>query len=212
MSCRAILSPFVLFAVAAVASAQPRPTSPEVLRAFDTVKQVLQHPRCQNCHIVDDAPLQLDEGRLHAQYVQRGVDGRGLTGMTCSTCHGASNAPASYGPHAPPGAPNWHLPPAIPRWCSRGCRAASCVGCSRIARRREDATWRRSSSTSRTMRSSSGDGTPAASVSPCPSHTRSSSRSSRHGSRLEHRVPCRARGFTTRVLTGVLTRVPTGSG
>jgi len=78
---------------------------------FAVVQKVLQHPRCQNCHIPGDAPLQFDEGRPHAQFVERGADGKGATGLACSTCHGAKNLPASYGAHVPPGAPNWHLPP-----------------------------------------------------------------------------------------------------
>ena len=81
------------------------------LAAFDTIQQVLQHPRCQNCHIPGDAPLQFDEGVAHAQNVRRGPDGNGAPGLPCSTCHGASNPPAGYGQHVPPGAPNWHLPP-----------------------------------------------------------------------------------------------------
>src|SRR5450432_366135 len=74
--------------------------------AFKTVQKVLQHPRCQNCHIPGDAPLQFDQGRAHAMNVQRGVDGKGAAGLPCSTCHGTSNPPASYGEHVPPGAPN----------------------------------------------------------------------------------------------------------
>jgi len=80
------------------------------LQAFETVKQVLQHPRCQNCHIPGNAPLQYDEGRPHAMKVERGRDGHG-TALKCSNCHQASNPPAGYSLHAPPGAPNWHLPP-----------------------------------------------------------------------------------------------------
>src|SRR5262245_51307725 len=98
--------------VAASAFAAERVSRQDGLRAFDTVRQVLQHPRCQNCHIPGDAPLQFDDGLPHFQNVQRGVDGRGMAGLPCATCHAASNPPASYGPHAPPGAPNWHLPPA----------------------------------------------------------------------------------------------------
>jgi hypothetical protein len=79
--------------------------------AFATVQKVLQHPRCQNCHIPGDAPLQFDAGTTHAMNVQRGVDGKGAAGLPCATCHGAQNLPASYGEHVPPGAPNWHLPP-----------------------------------------------------------------------------------------------------
>ncbi len=103
-------------------AAKPRPASPAAvpaapassraaaLAAFGTVRQVLQHPRCQNCHIPGDAPLQFDAGVTHAQNVKRGPQGAGAPGLPCATCHSTSNPPASYGPHAPPGAPNWRLP------------------------------------------------------------------------------------------------------
>ena len=81
------------------------------LRAFETVRVVFQHPRCQNCHIPGNAPLQYDEGTPHAQNVVRGPDGHGFVAMECATCHGVENRPPSYGERAPPGAPNWHLPP-----------------------------------------------------------------------------------------------------
>lgn len=81
------------------------------LQAFETVRRVLQHPRCQNCHIPGDAPLQLDEGRVHAQGVVRGADGHGAAGLPCATCHAEQNPPRSYGASMPPGAPTWHLPP-----------------------------------------------------------------------------------------------------
>ena len=105
-------------AVAALAAlfpaASPRAmaaSKDEGLAAFETVRSVLQHPRCQNCHIPGDAPLQLDDGRTHTMGVLRGAAGTGAPGLPCATCHGAANLPASYGPHVPPGAPNWHLPP-----------------------------------------------------------------------------------------------------
>ena len=86
-------------------------SEPEGIAAFETVRAVLQHPRCQNCHIPGEAPLQFDEGRAHAQNVVRGPEGRGAPGLPCATCHFAANPPESYGIHMPPGAPNWHLPP-----------------------------------------------------------------------------------------------------
>jgi mono/diheme cytochrome c family protein len=101
----------VLAAVPGRAAAPPADTV-GALAAFETVRQVFQHPRCQNCHIPGDAPLQLDDSRTHAQNVKRGVDGHGAPGLPCSTCHAARNPPPSYGPSMPPGAPNWHLPPA----------------------------------------------------------------------------------------------------
>jgi hypothetical protein len=87
-----------------------RVSKEEGLAAFETVRVVLQHPRCQNCHIPGDAPLQFDDGRVHAQNVVRGQRGTGVPGLPCSTCHGMANPPASWGAHMPPGSPNWHLP------------------------------------------------------------------------------------------------------
>lgn len=81
------------------------------LAAFTTVQQVFQHPRCQNCHIPGDAPLQFDAGIPHAMAVVRGSAGQGAAGLPCASCHAEANPPASYGPHAPPGAPHWSLPP-----------------------------------------------------------------------------------------------------
>src|SRR5260370_13385622 len=83
----------------------------EGVAAFETIRAVLQHPRCQNCHIPGDAPLQLNQGRTQGQNVRGGPGGKGSVGLACSTCHFSANPPASYGPHMPPGAPNWHLPP-----------------------------------------------------------------------------------------------------
>jgi hypothetical protein len=83
------------------------------LAAWESVRAVLQNPRCQNCHPPGDAPLQGDDGRVHDQLVQRGADGRGLPGEQCATCHGKANLPDSYGARQPPGVSSeWHLPPA----------------------------------------------------------------------------------------------------
>jgi len=112
---RAALVLVIVGAAAAVTSMSPAPPAADKeagLAAFATVQKVLQHPRCQNCHIPGDAPLQLDAGLPHQQNVLRGGDGKGAPGLACASCHGAANPPASYGAHMPPGAPNWHLPPA----------------------------------------------------------------------------------------------------
>ncbi len=100
------------------------PSSTDALRAFERVQRVLQHPRCQNCHIPGDAPLQFDEGRAHAQNILRGPDGKGAPGLPCATCHATKNPPASYGEHMPPGAPNWHLPPPQHKMVFIGLSAA----------------------------------------------------------------------------------------
>ena len=104
-----LLLPFLTILVAC----GPRPTPEEraqAVTAFATVQKVFQHPRCQNCHIPGDAPLQFDAGRTHMMDVKRGPEGHGAPGLPCTTCHGDANSPATYGPHAPPGAPHWALP------------------------------------------------------------------------------------------------------
>jgi hypothetical protein len=112
--------PLAALALAALACSSGRARSVQSLSpdemtqgvaAFATVQQVFQHPRCQNCHIPGDKPLQFDSGQEHAQGVVRGPEGKGAPGLPCSTCHADANPPASYGPHAPPGAPHWALPP-----------------------------------------------------------------------------------------------------
>jgi hypothetical protein len=102
----------LVFGVAARNQAAPMANAASGLAAFQTVRKVFQHPRCQNCHIPGDAPLQFDDGRTHGQNVKRGAGGQGAAGLPCATCHASRNPPASYGANMPPGAPNWHLPPA----------------------------------------------------------------------------------------------------
>jgi len=97
--------------IAAFSAFSQAQDSAQAVRAFETVRQVLQHPRCQNCHIPGNSPLQYDQGLPHAMNVQRGRDGHGAVGMNCGSCHQTRNLPADYGLRAPPGAPNWHLPP-----------------------------------------------------------------------------------------------------
>lgn len=96
-------------------SSMPKPegaSKAEGLAAFEIMRGVFQHPRCQNCHPAGDAPLQGDDGHPHLQNVLRGPDGGGEVGERCTTCHGAANPPASYGTHIPPGtAVGWRMPP-----------------------------------------------------------------------------------------------------
>ena len=85
--------------------------SPEELQqgigAFQDVYEVLQHPRCLNCHPSGDAPLQTDASTPHAMNITRASTDAGLQ---CAACHQVQNSEA-YGVDAgPPGAPNWHLP------------------------------------------------------------------------------------------------------
>jgi hypothetical protein len=92
-------------------AAEPTPPR-DPLAAFETVRGVLQSPRCVNCHPAGDVPLQGDDSHLHLQNVRRGPDGNGVAGLECTACHGRANPPDSYGARQPPGVKNgWHLPP-----------------------------------------------------------------------------------------------------
>jgi len=107
---RCVLLAATLAVVLAGCHRSDTPERVQAVAAFSTLQQVFQHPRCQNCHIPGDAPLQFDAGLTHAMGVMRGPGGHGAEGLPCATCHGESNPPESYGPHAPPGAPHWGLP------------------------------------------------------------------------------------------------------
>jgi hypothetical protein len=77
--------------------------------AFTAIVPVLRHPRCMNCHSSGDFPRQGDDLHRHTMNVRRGLNGQGVAGMRCSTCHQDHNL---GGTHMPPGAPDWHLPSA----------------------------------------------------------------------------------------------------
>jgi hypothetical protein len=74
---------------------------------FTPIQQVLQSPRCMNCHPSGNAPLQTDASRPHKMNITRDYPN---LGGSCQTCHQDAPMP---GDHMPPGAPHWGLPPAI---------------------------------------------------------------------------------------------------
>jgi cytochrome c5 len=88
--------------------------------AFNAAVNVFFSARCANCHPAGDIPTQGDGMSLHAQGVTRGKEGKGVYGMTCTTCHQAENLP---GEHMPPGVPNWHMPPANQKMVFQGLTA-----------------------------------------------------------------------------------------
>jgi hypothetical protein len=115
LACSHATPPTTTAAAAAPASpATPAaPAGPDPVAAFETVRTVLQSPRCVNCHPTGDIPLQGDDSHLHQPLIKRGPEGRGVAGISCATCHGKQNLPASYGAHTPPGvSTEWRLPPA----------------------------------------------------------------------------------------------------
>lgn len=104
---------FVLFSLFFIGSekrrvsAQPKSDADSV-RAFVAVASILTSPRCLNCHVPDEGPLQGDDNHPHTMNVKRGPDGRGTPAMRCTNCHQSAN---SQVPHAPPGRADWRLPP-----------------------------------------------------------------------------------------------------
>ena len=108
------------------------------ISAFQDVYEVLQHPRCLNCHPSGDAPLQTDKSIPHAMNITRASTDAGLE---CATCHQTKNSEAYGVDGGPPGAPNWHLPekyfsPALNpklfetrlRWTSEKSNRIKCAG------------------------------------------------------------------------------------
>ena len=120
--------PLIACSPAAPPQAEHAATAPsrEPVAAFETVRAVLQSPRCVNCHPAGDVPLQGDDRHLHQPLIKRGAEGRGVAGLSCAACHGVANTPASYGEHMPPGvSTGWRLPPAQHRMVFSGLNSAA---------------------------------------------------------------------------------------
>jgi hypothetical protein len=89
------------------ASAKVTRDDAKAASAFESIVLVLHHPRCMNCHSTGDFPRQGNDQHRHRMNVRRGLEGQGVPGMKCNTCHQDHNL---AGEHMPPGAPGWHLP------------------------------------------------------------------------------------------------------
>src|SRR6185436_19711397 len=87
----AVLIGSAVSAVALAAASDQDRSQADAFQAFAVVQKVLQHPRCQNCHIPGDAPLQFDQGLPHRMNVLRGAEGNGPPGLACATCHQTKN-------------------------------------------------------------------------------------------------------------------------
>lgn len=106
-----LMALFCLVQLSAHVSTRPQLDQENVeksLLAFREVASVLTSPRCLNCHVPDDGPLQGDDDHPHSMNVKRGADGKGSAALHCLVCHQSENAKAL---HAPPGAADWRLPP-----------------------------------------------------------------------------------------------------
>ncbi|MEY8840948.1 Isoquinoline 1-oxidoreductase subunit, partial [Cribrihabitans sp. XS_ASV171] len=54
---------------------------------FEEMMVVIEHPRCMNCHPVDNSPRQGMAMEMHDPPVVRGPANFGAVGMRCNTCH-----------------------------------------------------------------------------------------------------------------------------
>ncbi|HSM07234.1 MAG TPA: hypothetical protein VK858_21585 [Longimicrobiales bacterium] len=86
--------------------------SQEANADFDTMMDVLTHPRCVNCHPAGDTPRIGDGTVEHHFGVRRGADNRGLPALRCSSCHQPENNDLA----GVPGAPEWSLAPRGMAW------------------------------------------------------------------------------------------------
>ena len=119
----AVISATLVLAMIGQAGAKAPVPQDRALNAFEVVRSVLQHPRCQNCHIAGDSPFQDDKETPHEQFVVRGPTGRGAVANECSSCHQKTNLPVAYGEHSPPGSPGWRLPPPQTKMIFNGVTA-----------------------------------------------------------------------------------------
>ncbi|AWF80707.1 hypothetical protein BTJ40_07690 [Microbulbifer sp. A4B17] len=77
---------------------------------WETIVEVLLHPRCLNCHQLE-MPL-INEGSPHVPRVERGPDDMGAGTMRCNNCHSNTNNPVT----GAPGAPGWKMAPIELNW------------------------------------------------------------------------------------------------
>ncbi len=85
---------------------------PQLENSFDKMMAVLTHKRCVNCHPTSNQARQGEDSHYHNFGIVGGVDGHGLEGYSCQTCHGEENNEYS----GVPGAPEWALAPNIMAW------------------------------------------------------------------------------------------------
>lgn len=89
------------------------------LSAWDTVYEVLSHPRCSNCHVgANNIPMwsgpSYGKSRPHGMNINAGDSRIGAEYIPCSTCHLDKNNTV---PHAAPGVSmDWQLAPPEAEW------------------------------------------------------------------------------------------------
>jgi hypothetical protein len=92
-------------------------------KLFLRMAEVIESPRCLNCHPAGRSPTQGDDMHLHTPPMVSDASGHGIPGLHCSACHSASNEPIMM-PNIKivPGNPAWSLAPAAFAWQHRSLR------------------------------------------------------------------------------------------
>ena len=86
---------------------------------FEEMMVVIGHPRCLNCHPVDNSPRQGMDMQMHEPPVVRGEADFGAPGMRCNTCHGEQNFTFAAGGGSIPGHTPWQLAPIEMGWIGK---------------------------------------------------------------------------------------------
>jgi hypothetical protein len=86
---------------------------------FEEMMLVIGHPRCLNCHPVDNSPRQGMDMQMHQPPVIRGQADFGAPGMRCTTCHGEQNMEYAAGGGSIPGHVPWQLAPIEMGWIGK---------------------------------------------------------------------------------------------
>lgn len=93
------------------------------LTAWDSIHEVLTHPRCLNCHVgADNVPFwgtTESPDRIHGMAINAGVSRIGAETLSCNACHQSATRP-NIVPHAPPHTGmDWRLAPVEFQWTDR---------------------------------------------------------------------------------------------
>ncbi|MDB5468892.1 MAG: ioquinoline 1-oxidoreductase subunit [Caulobacter sp.] len=87
------------------------------LALYAEATKVITHPRCLNCHPVDNIPRQGAAMKVHNPPMTGAQDGHGPAGQRCAACHGAGNFEVGGDNiQSIPGNPKWALAPAKMAW------------------------------------------------------------------------------------------------
>lgn len=109
---------FVVLA-GSLSDARTQTSEAQGLEAWNTAFEVFSHARCVNCHVPADnkprwsGPSYEGRGPYHGMGVVADDTRSKAAGLSCATCHRASNMPF---PRGAPGAPNWVLAPVEMVW------------------------------------------------------------------------------------------------